>query len=182
MFYVKGDAYQLADDFEHCIDVFMNLFNLDPSYDISVPRYFQDAILKVTGEEIPLLTDPDMHLLFEDGKRGGVAMAMNRRMVANNEYMKSYDPGKLSNFIQYWDTNSLYTSILAGPLPFKDFRWVPREYLDEVKADYSQIKPGHYRVDLVYPKELHDVHNAFPLAIGSLTLDGVTKLASSKFV
>ena len=93
MFYVKGDTYQLADYFEHFIDVFMNLFNLDPSYYISVPHYFQDTMLKVTGEEIPLLTDPDMHLLFEDGKRGGVAMAMKRRMVANNKYMKSYDPG-----------------------------------------------------------------------------------------
>ena len=75
----------------------------------------------------------------------------------------------------------MYTSILAGHLPFKDFRWVPREYLDEVKADYSQIKPGHYRVDFVYPKELHDVHNAFPLAIESLTLDGVTKLVPNLY-
>lgn len=76
MFYVRGDTYQLADVFEHFIDVFMSLFSLDPSYYISAPHYFQDAMLKVTGEEIPLLTDTDMHLLFEDGKRGGVAMAM----------------------------------------------------------------------------------------------------------
>ena len=80
-------------------------------------------MLKVTGEEIPLLTDPDMHLLFEDGKRGGVSMTMKRRMVANNKYMRSYDPKKPSKYIQYWDKNGLYTSILAGPLPFKDFRW-----------------------------------------------------------
>ena len=94
MFYVKGDTYQLTDVYEHFIDVFMNLFGLDPSYYISAPHYFQDAMLKVTGKEIPLLTDPDMHLLFEDGKRGGVAMAMKRRMVANNKYMQSYDPWK----------------------------------------------------------------------------------------
>ena len=81
MFYVRGDTYQLADVFENFIDVFMNLFGLDPSHYISAPHYFQDAMLKVTGEEIPLLTHPDMHLLFEDGKRGGVTLAMKRRMV-----------------------------------------------------------------------------------------------------
>ena len=178
MFYVRGDTYQLGDVFENFIHVFMNLFGLDPSHYISAPHYFQDAMLKVTGEEIPLLTDPDMHLLFEDGKRGGVTLAMKRRMVANNKYMKNYDPEKPSKYIQYYDENGLYTSILAGPLPFKDFRWASREYLDEVGVlkDYDQIKPGHYRVDLGYPKELHDAHNAFPLAVESITVDGVKKL------
>ena len=122
-----------------------------------------------------------MHLVFEDGKRGGVAIAMKRQMVAKNKYMKSYDPGKLSKFIQYWDKNGLYTSILAGPLRFKDFRWAPGECLDGVEADYSQTKPSHYRVDLVYPKELRDVHNAFPLAVESLTMDGVTKLVPNLY-
>ena len=72
----------------------------------------------------------------------------------------------------------MYTSILAGPLPFKDLRWAPRKHLDEMEAleDYEKIKPSTYRVDLGYPKELHDSHNAFPLAVESLTVDGVKKL------
>ena len=92
--------------------------------------------------------------------------------------MRNYDPEKPSKYIQYYDKNGLYTSILAGPLPFKDFRWASREYLDrvEVLRDYDEIKPGHYRVDLAYPKELHDAHNAFPLAVQFLTVDGVKKL------
>lgn len=75
----------------------------------------------------------------------------------------------------------MYFNILAGPLPFKDFKWASRDNLDEVEADFSQIKPGHYRVDLGYPKELHDVHNAFPLAVESLTVSGVTKLVPNLY-
>ena len=55
MFYVKGDTLQMADVFENFIDVFRNLFGgLDPSHYISAPHYFNDAMLKVTGVQIPL--------------------------------------------------------------------------------------------------------------------------------
>ena len=178
---MKGDTLQMADVFENFIDVFMGLFGLDPSHYISSPHYFNDAMLKVTGAQIPLLTDPNMHLLFEDSKRGGISLAMKRYAAANNKYMKKYDPEKLSKYIQYNDKNGLYRSILAGPLPFKDFKWTTKKENNEMmtayeEGDYDKIKPGTYRVDLGYPKELHDAHNAFPLAVESLTVDGVKKL------
>ena len=182
MFYVKGDTLQMADVFGNFIDVFRNLFGgLDPSHYIPAPHYFNGAMLKVTGVQIPLLTDPNMHLFFEDNKRGGVSLAMKRYAKANNKYMENYDPSKVSKFIIYNDKNGLYTSILAGPLPFSDFKWTTEEENNEVmnafeEGDYDRIKPGTYRVDLGYPKELHDAHNAFPLAVESLTVDGVKKL------
>ena len=55
-----------------------------------------DAMMKVTGVEIELLTDPDMYLFFEESKRGGVSSAMKRYMKANNKYMKNYDPKNLA--------------------------------------------------------------------------------------
>ena len=181
MLYVKGDTLQLADVFENFIDVFMDLFNLDPSHYISAPHYFNDAMLMVTGVQIPLLTDADMHLFFEDSKRGSVSLAMKRYAKANNKYMENYDPEKPSKYIIYNDKNGLYTSILAGLLPFSDFKWITEEEKDEVmsayeEGDYDRIKPGSYRVDLTYPKELHGVHNAYPLAVESVTVDRVKKL------
>ena len=91
MFYVKGDTLQMADVFENFVDVFRNLFGgLDPSHYISAPHYFNDAMLNVTGVQIPPLTDPNMHLFFEDNKRGGVSLAMKRYGKANNKYMENY--------------------------------------------------------------------------------------------
>ena len=101
-FYVKGDTLQLADVFENFISVCMEKYGLDPSYYGTAAH----------------LTDPDMYLFFEESKRGGVSLAMKRYMKANNKFMKEYDPEKSDVFIEYLDKNGLYTSILAGPLPF----------------------------------------------------------------
>ena len=48
---------------------FIDLFGLDPTYYVSAWHYFNDAMLKGREAQLPLLTDPNMHLLFEDGKR-----------------------------------------------------------------------------------------------------------------
>ena len=117
-----------------------------------------------------------MHLFFEDEKRGGVSLVMKRRAVANNKYMKDYDPEKEDKYIMYLDKNGLYTSTLAGPLPFSDLEWTSEEENDEMMHDHTKIKSCTLRVDLGYPKELHDTHNSYPLAVESLTVDGVKKL------
>lgn len=90
--------------------------------------------------------------------------------------MENYDPGKPSTYIQYLDKNGLYTSILAGPLPFSDFRWLTKGEIDEMMHDHTKIKSCTLRVDIEYPKELHDLNNDYPLAVESVTVDGVKKL------
>ena len=101
---------------------------------------------------------------------------MKRYSKANNKYMKNYDPEKPSVFIEYLDENGLYTSILAGPLPFSGFRWLTEEEVNEMMGDHTKIRSCTLRVDLEYPKELHDLHNEYPLAVKSVVVDGVRKL------
>ena len=55
-FYVKVDTLQLADVFENFIDVCMEKYGLDPSYYVTAAHLAYDAMLKVTGAEIELLT------------------------------------------------------------------------------------------------------------------------------
>ena len=109
-----------------------------------------------------------MYLFFEESKRGGVSSAMKMYSEANNKYMKNYDPEKPSVFIEYLDKNGLYTSILAGPLPFSGFRWLTEEQINEMMYDHTKIRSCTLRVDLEYPKELHDLHNEYPLAVESI--------------
>ena len=130
----------------------------------------------MTDVEIELITDPDMYLLFEESKRGGVSSAMKRYSEANNKYMENYDPEKPSVFIEYLDKNGLYTSILAGPLPFSGFRWLAEEEISGMMDDHTKIRSCTLWVDLEYPKELHDLHNEYPLAVESVVVDGVRKL------
>ena len=48
-----------------------------------------------------------MYLFIEKGLRGGISYIAKRYSVANNKYMKYYDPKKLSKYISYFDMNNL---------------------------------------------------------------------------
>ena len=170
------EGIRLADVFENFIDVWMKKYGLDPSYYVRAAHLANDAMLKVTNVEIELLTDPDMYLFFEESKRGGVSSAMKRHIKANNKYLKDYDPEKPNVFIEYLDKNALYMSILAGPLLFSGFRWLMEEEISEMMEDHTKIRSCTLKVDLEYPKELHDLHNELSSGRGVLQGDGVTKL------
>ena len=174
--YCKIDTLQLADVMENFIDVCHEKYKLDPSHYIMSAALGMDAMLKVTGVEIELLTDPDMYLFFKEGIRGGVSSAMKRYSKANNKYMKDYGPEGISEYITYLDENALYTSALCKPLPLRGFRWLTQEEIFEMTNDHSKIRSCTLRVDLEYPEELHDLHNDYTLAVESLTVNGVKKL------
>ena len=86
--------------FENFIDVCLKKYKLDPAYYLMSAALAWDGMLKVTGVEMELLTDPDMYLFFEEGIRGGVSSVMKRYSKANNVYMKDYDPKKPDVFIE----------------------------------------------------------------------------------
>ena len=96
--YCKSDVLLPADVFETFIDVCLKKYELDPSHYITAPSLSMDAMLKMTGVELELLTDPDMHLFFEKGMRGGISTIMGRYSKANNKYMRNYDSKKRKRF------------------------------------------------------------------------------------
>ena len=174
--YVKTDTIQLADVMENLIDVCLEKYKLDPVHYVTAASLAMDGMLKVTGVEIELLTDPDMYLFFDEGIRGGVSLAMKRYSKANNKYTKNYDPKEISKYIVYNDKNGLYTSVLCGALPIGRFRWLTSEEVSEMMEDHSKIRSCTLKVDLKYPEKLHDSHNDYPLAVESVKVDGVRKL------
>ena len=79
--------------------------------------------------------------------------------------MNDYDLEKLSTFITYVDKNNFYSWSMNEYLPYEKFEWL--ENIDEFnvmsineKSDIRYI----LEVDLEYPKELHELHNDYPLA------------------
>ena len=159
-FYIKGDTLQLADAFENFIDVCMKKYGLDPSYYVTAAHLPHRQRCDVKGDECGDRTsDGSRYVPVLRGKQaGGVSSAMKRHMKANNKYMKDYDPEKPNMFIEYLDKNGLYTSILARPLPFSGFRWLMEEEISEMMEDHTKIRSCTLKVDLEYPKQLHDLH------------------------
>ena len=58
-------------------------------------------MFKITGTELELISDDDMHLFIEEGITGGLSYIAERRSKANNKYMKCYDSNKESKCITY---------------------------------------------------------------------------------
>ena len=145
-----------------------------------------DACLKETGQELELLHDYDMLMMFEKGIRGGISHISKRYAEANNKYMADYDSDEPSTYNQYLDANNLYGWAMSQSLPTNGFKWLrdlTKETVTDVleKANHSMINPrkgkGYiFEVDLEYPPDLWKSHNDYPLAPEKMIVNGVEKL------
>ena len=158
--YLRTDILLLTDVFENFRKTCLTYYKLDPLHYITSPGLAWDAMLKMTGINLELITDIDMQLFIEKGLRGGISYIAHRHAEANNKYMKNYDLDKLISYIMYLDANNLYGWAMSKPLPYGNFRWVNADGV--ITKEYGI---GHiYEVDLEYPEDLHDLHNDYPCA------------------
>ena len=156
--YLHIDVLGLADVFEKFRKISMRDYGLDPLHYYTLPGYSFDAMLKKTGVELELFTDPDKYLFVESGIRGGVSVQSHRYAEANEPSMATYDESKPNKFNMYLDANNLYGWAMMQSLPVSDFEWMTFTDLDVEKLNDCILE-----VDVDYPEELHDLHNDYPL-------------------
>lgn len=155
--YMQTDVAQLADVFENFRELCLGQYGLDPAHYLTAPGLAWDALLKKSGAELELLTDYDMHMFIENGMRGGISMASKRHAKANKPYVPGYDDSLPSKHLIYLE---------AKPLPIRKFRWSNKMFGEEeiIALGPNEAKGYILEVDLEYPRELHEAHNAYPLA------------------
>ena len=147
--YLETDCLLLSDIVRNFRNTILKHYGLDPAWMYTAPGLSWQAMMKMTGIHLELLTDSDMYTFFELGIRGGICMASHRHVNA--------EPGK--SHIAYHDMNNLYGKALSAEMPYKDFKWMTEEEF----ANWENI-PCTLEVDLEYPYHLHDLHNSYPLA------------------
>ena len=158
--YNETDVLLLADVFESFRNICIKNYKLDPAHYYTAPGLAWDACLKMTGVKLELLSDIDMLLMVEKGIRGGVSMISNRYGKANHKCMgDKFNPSEPSKYLTYFYANNLYGAAMSMKLPTHGFKWMNKYELNNWE-NYSCI----LEVDLEYPKELHDLHNDYPLA------------------
>ena len=165
--YLKSDILLLADVFENFRKTCLEYYKLDPCHYFTSPGVSWDAMLKMTNIKLELMIDIDMFQFIEKGMRGGISYIANRYCKANNKYMKSYDKTKPSKYIMYLDANNLYGWAMSQYLPTGGFRWMTDKQINKINlVTYKEDseKGLILEVDLEYPKELHNLHNDYPLA------------------
>ena len=165
--YLVSDVLLLTDVFENFRKTCMQYYKLDPCHYFTSPGLSWDAMLKMTNIKLELMTDIDMFQFIEKGMHGGVSYIANRYGNANNKYMKEYDEKAPSKYIMYLDANNLYGWAMSQYLPTGNFKWMTDKEISKIdlgkyKADCK--KRLILEVDLEYPKELHDLHNDYPIA------------------
>ena len=154
--YLKTDVLLLCDVFENFIGVCLEDYGLNPCHHFSSPGLACDAMLKMTGIKLEKIIDIDMYLFLEKGMRGGIS-CISKRYSKSNENIN----------IMYWDMNNLYGTVMSFDyLPYSDFEWLS---VEEIKRFDLYYVKGNSNIGIIleaeleYPKELHDVHNDYPL-------------------
>ena len=90
--------------------------------------------------------------------------------------MKNFDPTHESKFIQYLDANNLYGWAMSQPLPLNNFEMTENELSNWRQISDQEGKGCILEVDLEYPKELHSLHNNYPLTPERVVVNKVEKL------
>ena len=173
--YLKTDVLLLADFFEKFRKMCLNNYQLDPCHYFTTPGLAWDAALRMTKVELQLLQNEEIHTFFEKAIRGGVSMISKRYVKANNPRCSDYDPTKPTTYLIDHDMNNLYGGPMTLSLPTHDFKFLYGEdfrEIDNIENHPDDAEDGFvFEVDLEYPKELHDLHNAYPLAPEPLEID-----------
>ena len=81
--YPKSDILLLADNFENFRKTFLQYYKLDPAHYFTSPGLSWDAMLKMTGIKLELMTDVDMFQFIEKGMGSGISYTANRYGEAN---------------------------------------------------------------------------------------------------
>ena len=94
--YLKTDVLLLTDVFKKFINMWLEYYSLNPCHYFPSPGLSWDAMLKLTGIKLELISDCKMHLMIEEVMRGGISYIAKRFSNANNKYIKSNNNSKPS--------------------------------------------------------------------------------------
>ena len=125
-----------------------------------------------------------MLLIVEEGIRGLICHSIHRYAKANNKYMKNYNNNEDSSYIQYLDANNLYGWAMSKKLPVNGFKWIDNNETAEHVINEKFIKnynendnKGYIlKVDIRYPKRLHELHSDLPFLSERMKIDKYSKL------
>ena len=96
------------------------------------------------------------------------------------KYMKDlYNPDELSIYLQYVDANNLYGWAMVQNPPTHRFKCKKAEEFTPEKIDelVKKDERGYLlKVDVDYPKELHENHNELPFLVEDMKIGREEKL------
>jgi hypothetical protein len=160
--YLLTDVLLRADVNEKFRKMCLSFYELDTCHYFTLPHFAWDAMLKMTGVTLKLITDIDVFNMVEAGKRGGMCQVSERYAEANNKYMKEFDPEKPSSYIMYEYANNLYGLAMCKSLPTSGYQWCSMTQ-EQIMSWNEEDEHGYFvEASLPIPEGLHDKFNGYP--------------------
>ncbi len=170
--YLNLDVTILSDVWYNFQQFSLKTYGLDPNNFVSAPSLSWIACLKYTGITLELLTETqkEIYRMFEMSIRGGICMAFNRHLKANNNLQDQSVNLDDNWFAAYFDANNLYGFSMSRPLPTGNFNLFENlsvkqdnDLLQVIKNyDIDNNKTGYILdVDIHIPKDKHDYLNGY---------------------
>ena len=154
--HLKTNVLLLACVFEKFIYTCLTQYKLDPCYYFSSCGLNWDAMLMFTGIKLEKINNIDVHFLLEKGMKGGTSY-ISKICAKSDENTE----------ITYLDMNNLYGTVMSFHyLPYGGFNFLSEkeiEGFDLISIPENSLVGYVLEVDLEYGKELHDLHNDYPL-------------------
>ena len=92
----------LLDVFENFHKTCLQCYKLDPAHYFTSPGLSWDAMLKMTGIKLKLMSDVDQFQFIEKGMCSGISYIANRYGEANTKYMSNHNPEEASSISCMW--------------------------------------------------------------------------------
>ena len=170
--YVLTDSALAADCLMGVREMIKSNFGFEVCNFISLPSLSFDIALLMSKTTFEHIRDIDMWLFFESMVRGGLSLAITKKVEANNPYLKSYDPSKPNTYLTMMDFTNLYGYCLTRALPTHGFQWVPPEEYERRSMEdltewiMSLDDDGNFgyafEVDVTFPPETHEYLDQLP--------------------
>ncbi len=174
--YVQSDVFLLADVVVDFRENVWKSFGLDICSYLSLPHLSFDVMLKETGVEIEHIKDLALAEHLKCSIRGGLSFVALRHAARRMYFSDGWNGlGKeWPTCLLYLDANALYAFAMMHALPVRDVRWMTDDELESFDPFTHVSEEGDtgyiLTVDLVYPEELHEAHNGYPLAAEQLNV------------
>ena len=123
--------------------------------------------------------------MIEKGIRGGIYHEIYKYLEANNKYMNNYDKNKESSYLMYLHAKNLYGWATSQKMPVNDFKWKTDISMFDEKfiRNYDEDSNKGYilEVDIVYPKDLHDLLSNLPFLPEIMKINKCNKLVCNLY-
>ena len=168
-YYLEKDVRLMSDIMESYRSLFMDKYGSELFSHYSINSFAWEMLIKWNPVQIRILNNWKIYSAFQSMSRGGLCdISSTRCAIANNKYMKNYDPSQESSYIMHYDINSMYGHIMRSYcLPYDEFSFLSNEEIRDFNmsdhdknSDYGFIlNIDISEIDIKY----HDYYNDLPI-------------------